>query len=122
MPRPAGRSGARFGVTAGRTRICGMSETEIPAEVTASGTPTADPEARYVEVWNDLVSPRDLTWSIVICAATTALALGIATALHVQEFFWGLGGAVLGFVVSAVVFTPKREVRITGQAGTGQAA
>ncbi|WP_297005797.1 hypothetical protein [uncultured Corynebacterium sp.] len=67
---------------------------------------------RYIEIWNDLVSVRDLTWSIVICGGTTALALGIATAFHSDEFFWGLGGAVLGFTISALVFTPKRTVTV----------
>ncbi|WP_420099530.1 hypothetical protein [Corynebacterium sp.] len=66
----------------------------------------------YIEVWNDLVSTRDLTWSLLICGVTTALALLIATALSSSEFFWGLGGAVVGFVVCVVVFTPKRVVRI----------
>lgn len=67
---------------------------------------------QYIEVWNDLVSPRDLTWSLVICGLTTAGALLIATALSASEFFWGLGGAVLGFVICAVVFRPKRTVSI----------
>ncbi|MEY8567140.1 hypothetical protein AALF15_11290 [Corynebacteriaceae bacterium 7-707] len=76
----------------------------------------------YIEVWNDLVSTRDLTWSLVICGVTTALALLAATALSSSGFFWGLGGAVVGFVVCAVVFTPKRLVRITEDAGEAGAA
>lgn len=68
---------------------------------------------QYIEVWNDLVSTRDLTWSLLICGVTTALALVIATLLSSSEFFWGLGGAVVGFIICAVVFTPKRAVNIT---------
>ncbi|MDN5682309.1 hypothetical protein [Corynebacterium glyciniphilum] len=73
----------------------------------------------YIEVWNDLVSTRDLTWSLLICGVTTAAALAVATLLSSSEFFWGLGGAVVGFVICVAVFTPKRTVRITdGTAGT----
>lgn len=96
-----------------------MSETESTlAGVTPGVTPETPVDgdgARYVEVWNDLVSPRDLTWSIVICAGTTAAALGIATALDTDTFFWGLGGAVVGFVIAALVFSPKREVHVLGE-------
>lgn len=67
----------------------------------------------YIEVWNDLVSTRDLTWSLLICGVTTAAALAVATLLSSSEFFWGLGGAVVGFVICVAVFTPKRTVRIT---------
>ncbi len=80
-----------------------------------------DPASReqYIEVWNDLVSTRDLTWSLLICGVTTAAALAVATLLSSSEFFWGLGGAVVGFVICVAVFTPKRTVRITdGPAGT----
>lgn len=75
----------------------------------------ADPGERddYIEVWNDLVSTRDLTWSLVICGVTTALALLVATLLSSSEFFWGLGGAVVGFAVCVALFAPKRVVRIT---------
>ncbi|MDN6259430.1 MAG: hypothetical protein L0J31_06670, partial [Corynebacterium sp.] len=82
----------------------------------------ADPGERddYIEVWNDLVSTRDLTWSLVICGVTTALALLVATLLSSSEFFWGLGGAVVGFAVCVALFTPKRVVRITeGTDGAG---
>lgn len=75
----------------------------------------ADPGERddYIEVWNDLVSTRDLTWSLVICGVTTALSLLVATLLSSSEFFWGLGGVVVGFAVCVALFTPKRAVRIT---------
>ncbi|WP_192496918.1 MULTISPECIES: hypothetical protein [unclassified Pseudoclavibacter] len=72
----------------------------------------SDDQARYIEVWNDLVSPRDLTWALLICGGTTAAALLIATLLSFNVFFWGLGGSVIGFVISTFVFTPKRDVRI----------
>ena len=66
----------------------------------------------YIEVWNDLVSPQHLTWSLVSCGGTVVVSLVIATALSSSLFLWGLGGAVLGFIISAVLFTPKRVVQI----------
>ncbi len=72
-----------------------------------------DDSEQYIEVWNDLVSPRHLTWSLVGCAGATAAALLIATALSSSLFLWGLGGSVVGFIICAVVITPKRVVQIT---------
>ena len=76
-----------------------------------NGGPNADGE-QYIEVWNDLVSPRHLTWSLVTCGGTTAAAVLIATALSSNLFLWGLGGSVIGFIICAILLTPKRDVRI----------
>lgn len=72
--------------------------------------PPEEPE--YVEVWSDLVSLKDLLIALGICAATTAGALAISTFTSQSNFFWGLGGAVLGFVISVFVIKPKRDVEI----------
>ncbi len=69
-------------------------------------------DAQYIEVWNDLISTRDLIGSLLICAGTTALGLLAAHLLSSSAFFWGLGGSVLGFVISVFAFTPKRDVRL----------
>ena len=79
---------------------------------------TPEPDDGYIEVWNDLVSPRDLAWSLAICAATTAAALGIATLLSSSLFMWGLGGSVIGFVICTLTFHPKRDVVIVGDSPT----
>ncbi|MDF1488607.1 hypothetical protein [Tessaracoccus caeni] len=76
--------------------------------------PPLDHDEQYIEVWNDLVSAGHLTWSLICCAATTAIALLIATALSANLFLWGLGGSVIGFIVCAVLISPKRDVRIVG--------
>ena len=83
---------------------------------------SSDYDEQYIEVWNDLVSPGHLTWSLICCAATTAIALLIATALSANLFLWGLAGSVIGFIICAVVFTPKRTVRIVGDDDATQLA
>lgn len=89
-----------------------------------SGASSPQKGEEYIEVWNDLVSPRDLTWSLVSCGGCVAIALGLATLLSSSLFMWGLGGAVLGFIISAVVFKPKRVVEIVEaqDLAAGQAA
>ncbi len=76
------------------------------------GAHQVDSSEEYIEVWNDLVSPRDLTLSLAICGGVTIAALVLATFLSSSLFFWGLGGSVVGFIICAVAFTPKRQVRI----------
>lgn len=83
------------------------------------GAHQVDSSEEYIEVWNDLVSPRDLTWSLAICGGATVAALLIATLLSSSLFFWGLGGSVAGFIVCAVVFAPKRVVRIVSADESG---
>jgi hypothetical protein len=78
-------------------------------------------DRKYIEVWNDLVSPRDLTWSLVICGGTTAAALLISQALGQSAFFWGLGGSVGGFIVTTLLITPKRVVRLVDGPSRGVA-
>ncbi|WP_022867875.1 hypothetical protein [Schaalia vaccimaxillae] len=65
-----------------------------------------------IEVWNDLVSPRDLVISLAVSAVCAAAALIIAEFIGGQLLFWGLGGAVLGFIVNCFIVTPKRHVSI----------
>ncbi len=83
-----------------------MSKTEF------LGARQVDSNEEYIDVWNDLVSPRDLTLSLAICGGTTSAALIIATLLSFSLFFWGLGGSVVGFIICASAFAPKRIVRI----------
>ncbi|MDU0348064.1 hypothetical protein [Actinomyces sp. MRS3W] len=76
-------------------------------------SPTSlDAQAPNIEVWNDLVSARDLLVCLVVSAVSAVVALGIAIATGGQLLFWGLGGCVLGFVINCFLVRPKREVRI----------
>ncbi len=73
---------------------------------------TEQQDAEYVEIWGDRVSMRDMALSLVVCGVATALAVGVGHLLRSSEFFWGLGGAVVGFVVAATLVRPKRDVQI----------
>lgn len=68
--------------------------------------------APHIEVWNDLVSARDLVLSLTVCGLCSVGALVLATLTSGHLLFWGLGGCVLGFALSCVLVTPKREVSI----------
>ncbi|HEY0216818.1 MAG TPA: hypothetical protein VGC57_10545 [Cellulomonas sp.] len=69
-------------------------------------------DEEYLEVWGDRVSLRDMVLALVVCGSATALAVVIGRASGSSEFFWGLGGSVVGFVAAAVLVRPKRDVQI----------
>ncbi|WP_158373283.1 hypothetical protein [Cellulosimicrobium cellulans] len=69
-------------------------------------------DEQYVEIWGDRVSMRDLVLALAVTAVATAAAVVIGRALGSSEFFWGLGGSVVGFAASVALVRPKRDVRI----------
>lgn len=72
-------------------------------------------EGRNIEVWNDLVSPKDLIACLVVSAICTVAAVLIASNTGGQTLYWGLGASVIGFVVNCFLVTPKREVAIVDE-------
>lgn len=69
-------------------------------------------DEQYVEIWGDRVSMRDLVLALAVTAAATVAAVVVGRALGSSEFFWGLGGSVVGFVAAMALIRPKRDVRI----------
>ncbi|RMI13899.1 hypothetical protein [Cellulomonas triticagri] len=69
-------------------------------------------DEQYVEIWGDRVSLRDLVVALAVCAAATVAAVLVGRALGQDEFFWGLGGAVVGFGGAVALVRPKRDVQI----------
>jgi hypothetical protein len=69
-------------------------------------------DEQYVEIWGDRVSMRDLVVALAAVAAVTVGAVLIGRALDGSEFFWGLGGSVVGFAAAMALVRPKRDVRI----------
>jgi len=69
-------------------------------------------DEQYIEIWGDRVSMRDLVIALAACAATTVVAVVIGRALGSSEFFWGLGGSVVGFGAAVALVRPKRDVQI----------
>lgn len=67
-------------------------------------------EGRNIEVWNDLVSPKDLIACLVVSAICAVAAVLIASNTGGQTLYWGLGASVVGFVVNCFLVTPKRDV------------
>ena len=66
-------------------------------------------EGRNIEVWNDLVSPKDL----LVCLAVAAVL--IASNTGGQTLYWGLGASVVGFVLNCFLVAPKRDVGIVDE-------
>lgn len=72
--------------------------------------PDSTSSRSYLQVWDDTVTLRDLLLSLII---TTTLCLGgyiLAPERPPLPLILGLSGALLGFVISAVAFRPKRRV------------
>ena len=65
-----------------------------------------------IEVWNDLVSIKDLLICLQISAAYAACAALLAIVVGGQPLFRGLGASVIGFTVNCFFVTPKRDVTI----------
>lgn len=74
-----------------------------------------DVEGRNIEVWNDLVSPKDLMVCLAVSAVCVVVAIVIASKTGGQPLFWGLGASVIGFVANCFLVTPKREVVIVDE-------
>lgn len=73
---------------------------------------TKSTERQNIEVWNDLVSAKDLLICLLVSAACALLAVIISSRAGGQTLFWGLGASVVGFAVNCLLVTPKREVSI----------
>ena len=62
-----------------------------------------------IEVWEDLVSIKDLVLALVICSVTTLGAYFIAPNEPPKPLYFGLIGALIGFVASSIIIKPKRK-------------
>ncbi len=64
-----------------------------------------------VILWGDVVSLRDLVISIIIAIVTTMGGYFLAPSDNQSmQLFFGLGGSVLGFIITSILFKPKRIV------------
>ena len=81
--------------------------------------PESDSEGtgrQNIEVWNDLVSPKDLVVCLLVAVACAVAAVMISSRVGGQTLFWGLGASAAGFIVNCLLVTPKREVVIVDDA------
>ncbi len=65
---------------------------------------------QLVEIWGDVVELRSLILSILLTSITTMGAYFFAPMDKTKQLFFGLFGAVLGFLISAIVIKPKRII------------
>ena len=72
-------------------------------------------EGRNIEVWNDLVAPKDLLVCLAVSAVCAVAAVLIVSNTGGQTLYWGLGASVVGFVVNCFLVTPKRDVGIVDE-------
>lgn len=79
-------------------------------------------ERQNIEVWNDLVSLKDLVVSLLVSVVCAVLAVIVSSRAGGQTLFWGLGASVVGFTVNCLLVTPKREVSIVDETGSADDA
>lgn len=66
-----------------------------------------------VEIWGDVVEIKALVLSISISVVSTMGMYFLApSGDRTKGLFFGLAGAVLGFIISAVIIKPKRDITI----------
>lgn len=65
-----------------------------------------------VEIWGDVVELRSLVLAIFISSGSTMGAFFLAPSDdQTKQLFFGLAGAVIGFVISTVFIKPKRILK-----------
>ena len=72
-----------------------------------------------IEVWNDLVSPRDLLICLLISVMCVVAAVLLSSSFVGKPLFWGLGASTIGFIACCVLVSPKREVTIVDELSVG---
>src|SRR5690606_22589724 len=65
---------------------------------------------QYVEVWEDVVSIKDLVLSLIICTVTTLVGYFIVPDKAPLPLFSGLTGSLVGFLICSFIFKPKRII------------
>lgn len=66
-----------------------------------------------VEIWGDVVEISSLIISIIISIVSTmGLHLLAPSDDRTMGLFYGLFGAVIGFVISTIIIKPKRNIII----------
>jgi len=66
-------------------------------------------KGQFVEVWEDIVSLKDLSLALVLCPFITMIAYFLAPNKGSFPLFYGLGGALIGFILCSMIVKPKRK-------------
>ena len=69
-----------------------------------------------IEIWGDVVELRDLIIAILLSSCSTMGAYFLAPSDDkTKQLFFGLAGAVIGFILSTVFTKPKRIITIDNE-------
>jgi hypothetical protein len=71
-------------------------------------SPEREGTKQNIEVWEDLVRIKDLVISLILCSVTTLGGYFLAPKDPPKPLFFGLSGAIIGFVVCSIFIKPKR--------------
>ncbi|MGP6139372.1 MULTISPECIES: hypothetical protein [unclassified Jeotgalibaca] len=67
---------------------------------------------KYLELWGDLVSSKDLIQAIILSGGLTMVGYFVAPSGDTtRQLFFGLGGAVLAMVINSITIKPKRDIQ-----------
>lgn len=66
-------------------------------------------QKKNIEIWEDLVQIKDLLIALLICVSTTFFGYFIAPGGPPKPLFFGLIGAIIGFIITSIIINPKRE-------------
>lgn len=61
-----------------------------------------------IEVWEDLVSIKELVLSLIICSVTAFGGYFLAPKERPKQLLLGLTAAIVGFVICSIIIKPKR--------------
>jgi membrane associated rhomboid family serine protease len=64
-----------------------------------------------IEVWEDLVNIKSLVLSLLVCSVTALGGYFIAPNEPPKPLFYGLTGALFGFIICSILVKPKRNIR-----------
>ncbi|MBS4537371.1 hypothetical protein GOQ27_02795 [Clostridium sp. D2Q-11] len=61
-----------------------------------------------IEIWEDIVNIKHLVISLIVCSSTTLGGYFIAPQEPPKPLFFGLTGAIIGFIICTIFIKPKR--------------
>lgn len=69
-------------------------------------------QSKYVELWGDLVSSKDLLLAIFLSSILTMAGYFLAPSQDTtKQLFFGLAGAVLALLLNTFFIKPKRLIK-----------
>lgn len=63
---------------------------------------------KNIEVWEDIVSIKDLVISLIVCSIASLGGYFLAPNKPPKPLLFGLSGAIIGFVICSIFIKPKR--------------